>query len=173
MTPGNLASETDSAVEALLLKRNGQKKTVQDVFEVVVAMNHDRRADTLRLLSEIQCNRDLLDDHINSKLHWTPSEFREFMAGRDEIDEKATSAILGVESDLRADLAEVKENCANLHGRAPRRSGDRPGEDWGGCYSEEQGKQVWLMWLLGTAVGRVLVFVAGGAAMLALNRAFG
>jgi len=173
MTPENLSRETDSAVEQLLLKANGRKKTVQDVFEVVVAMNHDRRSDTLRLLKEIQCNREALERHLLDKLHWTADEFAEFVAGRDSIDALSVQSVEKVEDDLREELEGIKENCIRMHARAPRRKNDPETEDWGNSYGSEQAKQVWLMWLLGTGLGRVLVYVAGGVSMLVIGRVFG
>lgn len=120
MTPERLGHETESAVEALLLKKNGDRKTVQDVFEIVVAMNHDRRADAILLLSELKTNREILEKHLREDVRMSNDEFDNFIQEfRDEHKE------------IEKEILDIKENCNKARERQPRRATDPTTEDWG------------------------------------------
>lgn len=162
MAPNRLSHEADSAVERLLLKSNGQKKTANDVFEVVVAMNHDRRADTALLLAEVKATNGLLADHCTSKVHMTDEEFRAFIARFDKRHDDRDAIVTVIENDLE----DVRRNCTQLHSRAPRRKTDPETEDWGnGMYAEDQElgdlRRAWrfLKWVVIVVGGAVLVAV--------------
>jgi hypothetical protein len=145
MTPDRLGHETESAVETLLLKKNGERKTVSDVFEIVVAMNHDRRTDNLRLLSEIAKNSDLLEAHARDYVHMDSAELAGFMAPFAKRHDERDAIVDVIEKDLQ----KVQAHCEELHGRAPRRSGDPDTEDWGNSFGDEELGDIRRFWRVG------------------------
>jgi hypothetical protein len=162
LTPEKLGHETDDAVEQLLLRRNGQKKTVQDVFEVVVAMNHDRRSDTVRLLGEIRANREMVQKHLTEDARMTNVEFAELISGFNQkhLDRDVLVA------ELDRELDGIKENCAKLHTRAPRRRDDPDTEDWGRSYGDdEEMGDIRRLW----RTARWVVIVVGGTMLVAVG----
>lgn len=163
MTPERLAHETDSAVEKLLLKKNGERKTVQDVFEIVVAMNHDRRSDAVLLLNEIKNSRELTERHLREDVRMTNEEFSKFINGFNLKHEHRDEVVTSLEKELES----IKENCLEIHKRAPRRKDDPDTEDWGtGMYEQdvELGdlRRAWrvLKWVV-VVVGGTLLVAAG------------
>lgn len=120
MTPERLGHETESAVEALLLKKNGDRKTVQDVFEIVVALNHDRRNDAILMLNELKNAKDILERHLNEDVRMSNDEFDDFIQEfRDEHKE------------IEKDILSIKENCLKANARSTRRATDPETENWG------------------------------------------
>jgi hypothetical protein len=163
LTPGRFApDETDSAVEKLLLKKNGSRTTITDIKELLLAVSHDSRNRDALVLAR-------LDAHLSDKVHLDEDEFAKLLEGfaRKHADRDT------VVSDIKAEVDAIKENCLELHARAPRRATDPETEDWGNSFGEKTRREVWLMWLLSTAVGKVLLVVAGGAAMIGIERLFG
>lgn len=144
MTPNRFdTDETGTAVQKLLIKKNGGNRTLADAFDLLIAMDHDARHRDGLVLSK-------LEQHIDRQMHMTQSEFDRFMAVRNNILD-----------ELRADVAEIEANCTRVHDRAPRRASDDAGKDWGksvfgGKEDEETGdiKRAWRLgkWFVAAAV---------------------
>ena len=60
--------ETDSAVEKLLLKKNGSRTTMTDLKEILLAVSHDSRKRDGLILAK-------LDAHMTDKVHLDDDEF--------------------------------------------------------------------------------------------------
>lgn len=172
MTPERLSRETDSAVEQLLLKRNGEKKTVQDVFEVVVAMNHDRRADALIMLGEMKDTRDLLRRHLTEDVRMTKPEFDQFIDGFMKMHQDRREEV----AQLREEMDDIKSNCVEVHKREPRRKTDPETEDWGSSmFQEDQEigdlRRAWrvLKWGVVVLVGTLMVVLGDEIAHTIFN----
>lgn len=139
MTPLGLpGSETDGAFEELLLKKNGDPKTVQDLFECFVALNHDQKTNWRAMIKEIRSVAECVDSHRTEDVNMTKEQFAEFMVGRDRILKDLEVRIEGriAESCAERHEAEVKlENEIKAIWqeirRDPRRSGDDATENWG------------------------------------------
>lgn len=172
--------------------------TIGDVLVALVAANEDSEETAARLaktvesqhaesLNAIEDNRvvlvahcveaDLRDTRIEVLEGWRHEQATTCVARVTQIAEKVAEAVVASEHGARHDA-----HMAACHAEKPRRKEDPPEadftekrdiENWGNSYGVEQAKQIWLMWLLGTAVGRVLIYVAGGASMLAIDHFFG
>lgn len=70
--PEFINSETESAVETIVKKQNNSKKTIQDVIDVVLAVNHDsvhRDADIIQNQKQIMCEH-MEEHHRNDADVW-------------------------------------------------------------------------------------------------------
>lgn len=151
MAPDRFASdETGSALEKILLEDNGDRVTLKQLKEYIVASSHDSRARDGLILAK-------LDAHAEEMLHMTPGGFSEFMDGRDAII-----------TEIRADMDAIKANCLEVHTRSPRRRTDPETEEWGqsvfgGKEDEEMGdlRRAWrvLKWVVVVIGGTMMVVV--------------
>ncbi len=90
--------ETDSAVEKLLLKKNGSRTTMVDLKELLIAVNHDSRARDLWLCQ-------LLEDHCEVQYHVTKPEFDAIVAKFAQKHERRDKDV----EALKEELDEVRQ----------------------------------------------------------------
>lgn len=139
MTPERFApDETDSAVEKLLLKKNGSRTTMTDLKEILLAVSHDSRKRDGLILAK-------LDAHLTDKVHLDEDEFTKLIEGFAD-KHVVRDAIV---SDIKAEVDAIKENCLQLHTRAPRRAGDSETEDWGNSFGDEELGDIRRFWRVG------------------------
>lgn len=103
-------SETDGAVEKLLIEKNGAKKTVTDVFEVLIAIHHDSKKRDARIMEK-------LDSHLYDYVHLSRDDFEQLIGSFDERHEMKDEMLNRIEAELREDIEIMKENCVKIHAK--------------------------------------------------------
>ena len=110
MPTGYTGGETDSAVEKLLLRKNGDPKTVTDVFEVLVAMHHDSQHRDRRI-------EGMIHEHLREIVHMKPDEFDKMVESFTKRHEARDSVVASMQTTihlLEADIAVLKEHCNEI-----------------------------------------------------------
>lgn len=79
--------ETEGAVERMATKANGNRTTMREIKELLLAVHHDSKARDYEIL-------DKLDEHVTLYYHIKPEEFEALMAGIRDRD-------AGEEGDIR------------------------------------------------------------------------
>lgn len=168
MNPMSEYGETESAVEKLATKTNGDRTTMRELKELLLAVHHDSRARDKRIL-------DKIDEHSSKKYHVTKEEFdgiiEVFCKKHEDRDKKIDHLELDLDESVKTlekELLEIRDNCVRMHLREPRRSTDAQTENWGvsvfgGDEDEEAGdmRRAWrtLRWFVLAAGGAFLVAV--------------
>ena len=144
------ANETENAVEKLLLTKNGAKKTVADVFELVLAVNHDSKARDSSIAS-------LLESHC-AEANVRDVEIDELQAWRAESTERCPERVLAIVQ--REHEARHEKHLAAEHGD------DSGGEDWGrGVFEDTEMGDIRRFW----RTGKWFVMVAAAPFIVALG----
>jgi hypothetical protein len=169
-----MSDETRSEVEAIAKRRNGSVSNEQ-LFDLVLAVSHDSRdahkesvtlIETVRSDLAMHCaEADLRDDRIVALEEWRATRPTALCVDR-------------VQSMIEAEhVTRHADHLATDH--RPRREDDPPETDYRDSRREqlpsnlsrdEYGQKTWLMWMVGSWVGRILlgvvIAVASGSLML-------
>lgn len=86
-------SEMDGAVEKLLLKKNGDPKTLQDLFELQIAMHHDSKGRDLKLLT-------MIENHLENDVNMSKVDFDNMIAGFRKRHDDRDKRMVNIEKEL-------------------------------------------------------------------------
>jgi hypothetical protein len=178
--------ETQSEVERIAMRTNGDP-SIADIMRLTVAVSHDSKrqhAESLGLLGELRSHQEeihgqLTDLQVAGEKRQSRIETNTKRIG--DLEETLAACPEGLARQLEdyhtrmtgEHAAMHAEHMKTDHVHAKRRSDDEADSDHTSERegAEDQKKQVWLMWLLASNVGRLIIFASGTIIGVLVERA--